>query len=289
MGQKYYNLLTKLNSVKIYIYTKREIKNKHLVRKKNDIKKIKLDFAIIANETSSHYKTLRWIDKNFSNVKILIEKPLFHKYINYSSINKVFIGYNLRFHPIVNNIKEILKKIGKIKSVHINCMSNLNIWNNRDFKNSYSFNIRKGGGVELDLSHEIDLLVNLFGKVNYINALNLKKSKFHNSSNDILLSNGITNKGICFSLNLDYFSLKDERYIKIIGDKFYIEADFIKNHIIVIKNNSKEMFKFKNNPMANSYKIQLNKFLNENNKKDLCIYSEGLYINNIISRFKKKI
>lgn len=286
MGQKYHQLLKNIEFINVYIFTKRKINYKNLINDKSEIKKIKFHYFIIANETSNHYRTLKWIENNFFNVQILVEKPLFHKYFKYSSNNKVYVGYNLRFNPIVTKIKEILKTVNRIKTVHLNCFSNLHNWNNRNFENSYSFKKSKGGGVELDLSHEIDMLIYLFGKIKHINALNSKKSRFHNTSNDVLLANGTTNKDIYFSLNLDYFSLKNERQIKIIGDQFFIEADFIIKQITLYKNKNKKIFKFKNDPMKNSYKLQLIDFINCK-KRNLCNFSEGLYINKIISDFKK--
>ena len=51
--------------------------------------------------------------KKFQKINVLIEKPLFDKYeeINISSLkNRYFVGYNLRFHPVIDHIKNLHQK-----------------------------------------------------------------------------------------------------------------------------------------------------------------------------------
>ena len=43
----------------------------------------------------------------FSGKTILVEKPLFDKYYGLKiTKNSVYVGYNLRFHPVIKLIKE---------------------------------------------------------------------------------------------------------------------------------------------------------------------------------------
>ena len=82
------------------------------IKSYSDIKKINPTFFIISSRTSSHYKDLKFILKNFRNKKILIEKPVFEKYKKLNNLynNNVFIGYNLRLHPVIKYAKAYLEK-----------------------------------------------------------------------------------------------------------------------------------------------------------------------------------
>jgi predicted dehydrogenase len=79
-------------------------------------------------------------------------------------------GYNLRFSYSLKRFNELIKKkiVGKILSVRCEVGQYLPDWRpNKDFRKTVSANKRLGGGVLLELSHEIDylrwILVILFG------------------------------------------------------------------------------------------------------------------------------
>ena len=81
----------------------------------------------------------------------------------------LMVGYNLRHMKSLSKFREILKKkiIGKILSVRSEVGQYLPSWRiNSDYKKSVSAREELGGGVLLELSHDIDYLVWLFGKVN---------------------------------------------------------------------------------------------------------------------------
>ena len=94
-------------------------------------------YAIIANETSEHLKTLKLLI-NFNVKKILVEKPLFSKPTNIIIKNsKVFVGYNLRFHPLLIELASQIRR-KKIISADVYAGSFISNWRTRkDYKNSY--------------------------------------------------------------------------------------------------------------------------------------------------------
>ena len=65
---------------KIFIYSRRRIKYKHRLNSLKDIIKIDPEYILITNETSQHYKYLKFIVNNFKNKKIFVEKPLFESF-----------------------------------------------------------------------------------------------------------------------------------------------------------------------------------------------------------------
>jgi CMP-N,N'-diacetyllegionaminic acid synthase len=112
----------------------------------------------------------------FSNKIILVEKPLFHKYKNISlKKNKIFVNYNLRFNPVISFLRKIKNK-NSFYSANLSCSSYLPDWRkNRNYIQTYSAKKVMGGGVLLDLSHEIDYIQSIFGKINNIEYAKILK------------------------------------------------------------------------------------------------------------------
>ena len=128
VGLKHYNQLKSLNSIKKnQSAIKKTQKNFPFIDKKN-IRIYDPDYIIISNLTSEHLKTLKEINKLFINKLILVEKPLFHKFYNFNSKrNKIFICYNMRFHPVIDYLKKHISK-KKFDFASISCTTNLKKW-----------------------------------------------------------------------------------------------------------------------------------------------------------------
>ena len=139
IGKKHANILSKNKNISdLKIFSKRKIKDFTIINKKKEIKKYNPHYVIIANETHLHFKELIYFEKNFKNISILVEKPLFNRFIDYKvKNNKVFVGYNLRFHPFIGLIKKlVLKK--KIWNVNVISGSYLPDWRKgRKYQKSY--------------------------------------------------------------------------------------------------------------------------------------------------------
>ena len=291
IGKKHEKVLMNIKAVnKIYILTNQnKIKNKNFISSYKDMIKIKPDYFIISCETSKHFFFLKYIDQIFRNKIILIEKPLFDKPKSYKVKNNIVkIGYNLRFHPVITYLKDFLKN-KKVYSSLVVCNSFLPKWrNNVHYTKSYSADIKKGGGVIHDLSHELDYSMYLFGKLKHIFSDYDKISFLKISSPDyasILLSSTKVKKIL---INLNYFSLIEKRKIFIDGYNFSLEADLINNNIkLQIKNNIK-IIKFAFNAI-DSYKSE-HKFMLNKRYNNLCSYEDGKstldLINKIIKRKK---
>ena len=157
IGKKHFQSMLKSKIFKeIYILSKRFNNKKNYIQNLNQISFVNPDVIIICSETSSHFQQLKFIEKNFKDKTILVEKPIFSKSIEFNiKKNRVFVAYNLRYDPILQYIKKYISN-KKIISTNINCNSYLPNWRDRYYQKSYSANKKQGGGVHLDLSHEID-------------------------------------------------------------------------------------------------------------------------------------
>ena len=109
IGKKHAQLLkkSKLISEVVVMTSQKNIPFKK-IKNINEIKKINPSYIVIASSTKEHYSQLKFIENNFSNKKILVEKPLFHKNLKLNiKKNKVYVGYNLRFSKMLNYIREV--------------------------------------------------------------------------------------------------------------------------------------------------------------------------------------
>ena len=224
-------------NIEINILTKQRIKKFRSFKNLNEIKKINPDYIIIASETIKHLNQLKYLEKNFKNKKILIEKPLFHKSNNLIfKRNNIFINYNLRFNPYIQKLKKFLDKkfIYDIKLITNSYLPN---WRkNISYKKNYSVDKSKGGGVILDLSHDIDIILSLFNNVSINYASFGRKSNLTRNSEDFLYLNARSKK-VNISLDINYYSRNELRLIFVDGRNFSLNLDLKNNIFKLCKNN----------------------------------------------------
>ena len=287
IAKKHYSRLIKLNSKEnIFFFSRRNIKLKNQLKNYNEIKIFNPDFIYICVETSMHIKYLEKFIILFSNKIIFLEKPLFHKNYKIKDLNnnKIFVGYNLRFHPIIIFIKNFIKN-KKVYSVNIEASSFLPKWRkNINYQNTYSASKSKGGGVLLDLSHELDYLIYFFKKFKLEYIKNLKISDLNITSDDFLVLNASNPNIKSINLTLSYISLLSKRIIFINGKNFSINADLIRNNITLITNRIKKIYNFKSSDCDTYY--LLNKSLLTKNYKLFANYNDGIEVINLINKIK---
>lgn len=287
IGRRHAKIINKLNLFKkIYVLTRQELPiylNKCLTIK--EVKNINPDYIIIASETSKHFNQLKFINEICTNKTILVEKPLFNKIHNINNINnRVFVGYNLRFHPVIQKLKELIKgkKIYSVKSL---CFSNLKKWRkNRKYYKTSSAR-KNSGGVIFDLSHEFDFVSWLFGNLRYVNSIKRKNSDLRISTEDYLSLNAIANK-THVSFNFNYYSNLETRKIYIDGKNISLIGDLINNSIEYKSNNKRKKIifnKFKRDDMF----IKLHSKLIKNKFQNICTYNEGITLTKFIDQIKK--
>ena len=285
IGTRHYNIIKKLKKIKkIYLLTKQK-KFKNTISNIEDIIKIKPTHIIISNETNKHIGYVNFIEKYMNNCSVLIEKPIFSKKENFKPVkNKYFVGYNLRFNPIVNYIKKLILN-EKILNINIFCGSYLPDWRKTDYSKSYSASKKLGGGVLLDLSHEIDYVIHLFGdmKLKYCYVNKSSSLKIDTEDNVILI--GKTINGSAFNISLNYFTKIPHRYIIVDSDNITIKADLIKQELLYFKN-SKTFSKKFTLERNSTYSRQLTSFFG--NKKNLCTFTEANNIIKLITKLKTK-
>ena len=289
IGERHANILKKYFYFKnIWILTNRKNTKKYNVIKNiHELKKINFEYLVISSNTTKHFNQLKYIENNFKSKKILVEKPLFHKYKKLKiKNNKIFVGYNLRFHPIIKYLKKKVKN-NKILDVKVICNSFLPEWRkNIKYYNSSSASKQKGGGVVLDLSHELDYVNWIMGNIKINYSQKGKKSKLQINTEDYLKLIGKAG-GANFSLDLNYFSRIPRRTIQIDCEKFSIFSDLINNTIEFKSKNKKFLKRFKKLNRNYTYYEQHKEILKNKFSLNSCNFHSALKIMKLIDQIKR--
>ena len=205
-----------------------------------DISEIKVDtlsFILISNPTAVHYETIKEV--MVYKKPLFIEKPLFETLSNEANdlvmeIERqgipTYVACNLRFLESIAKIRELL--VGKrVNEVNVYCGSYLPDWRpNIDFRKVYSANKEMGGGVHIDLIHELDYVYWLFGAPIHT------QSFFSNKSSLDITAYYYANylweyDDFSVSVVLNYYRRDSKRTLEILTDEGTYLVDLLKNNI----------------------------------------------------------
>ena len=277
IGRRHIANLISLDDIDdIFVYSRVDnvsgIFNNPRVKLVKNLNNIDLGFAIIANETYKHMDTAIALAQK--GVNLFIEKPLSGNLKRINELRrvagkkkiKIFMGYNLRFLGCIKYIKEQLGKgsIGNLYFAKIEAGQYLPDWRkNIGYKDCYSASKRKGGGVSLDLSHEIDYMRYLFGEPVSFKLVKAKVSALEIDSDDIFEAIYIFNNNFICSVHLDYLQKNKKRQISIVGSKGLLECDFVSKRLRIRKDNGQMMVKdkVKDFNIDKTYKDEVKSFI----------------------------
>ena len=224
-----------------------------------------LDFSIVSNPTSSHFDSILELSK--LNKPIFIEKPVLNTLDGHEELLKrlkerqikTYVGCNLRFHPIIAWLKKELANKRPIE-MNIYCGSYLPDWHpDQDYRKLYSADSNMGGGVHLDLIHELDYTVYLMGLPKASSKYTSKKSTLEIESEDIahyILD--YSNTTVFITLN--YYRTQPKRQIECVWESGVWIADLLGGNII---NDKGEVIFETDFNVSDTYQKQLLYFWNQ--------------------------
>lgn len=237
IGKRHANILLKNYKHDLYAFrSNKNLKGNALGIKElfdlEEVKKLKPDIAFITNPTSEHIKTA--ISCAEIGCKLFIEKPIGKDLNNLAKlINLVrkknlitYVAYNLRFHPTINKLIEYLK-IKKPLHARVVCTSFLPNWRSKtNYLKNYSAKSIMGGGVILDLSHEIDYISYLLSPIKEIKGNFSRRSVVTIDSEDYadLL---VSTENAPVNIHLNFLSNIRQRYIQIDFEDLTVIGDLI--------------------------------------------------------------
>lgn len=229
-----------------------------------DIAERKIDFAIISTPTAEHMRSINAVKD--LRCPLFIEKPIYHTVECKSLVEELtesgiltYVACNLRFLESIIYLKETIEKGEKrINEVNSYCGSYLPEWRKGvDFRKVYSSDPLMGGGVHIDLIHELDYLYWLFGSPEYVSCTLRNNSTLGISAVDYA-NYCIAYPGFCANVVLNYYRRDYKRTLEVVWEDETWNMDLSENEI---RCGGRVVFS-SGRTIADTYESQLRYFIN---------------------------
>lgn len=187
------------------------------------------DVAVIASPSPFHVDSALPLAE--AGVNLLIEKPIAANLAGLGRLLEtiahrrivVLVGYNLRQLPSLRVFREQIAGgiAGRLWSVRAEIGQYLPSWRpGDDYRNGVSAQRALGGGVLLELSHEIDYLRWIFGEAGWVQATMSRQSSLEIDVEDCAhLVLGLGSTGLTARLDLDFIRHDTTRQCLAIGER----------------------------------------------------------------------
>lgn len=200
----------------------------------------KPDIAYITNITKSHIPCAK------AGCHLFLEKPISDSLDGIAELAKiaaekklkVFVGYQNRFHPGIQYLKQFLAEgsIGRILSVRSVVGERLTTMHTyENYKDTYMARKDMGGGVLLNqMVHELDYLYYLFGQPKSVYALGGINGNLGIDVEDNLdaIYRYESEQGTFpVSVHADFYQYPPSRFVKVVGERGHIIVDLLKAEV----------------------------------------------------------
>jgi predicted dehydrogenase len=186
-----------------------------------------VDYVVIATETEHHLQAVTELIHGGYRGRVLVEKPYapFPLKAPEHSFRSLGVGYHLRFHPAVTAFRNALH--GEvILSAHVRVGSYLPSWRvGRDYRQTASAS--EGGGVVLDLSHELDLVYWLLGPGEIDYGKTFHSGSLEILNEDLAIAVILLNEGAPVCVQMSYLDRKPIWTFVVITQTATVRLDLI--------------------------------------------------------------
>ena len=266
----------------------------------NDAISWKPHAAIIATPASHHLNDALPLARR--GIPLLIEKPIgdgtesqkdWNELVELSDCVPIDIGYVLRHDPCTITVSNYIKEglIGKLVEADFYCGSWLPDWRpNLDYRESVSSQRALGGGVLLELSHEIDMAQYLLGTFEPCSALLHQTGLLEIDVEDQAELHAYTSEQCLISIRLNFCTKPISRYVRLRGSNGEIYWDVTEGKVEVTCANASKSVNYQSQMSSNDrYVLQMKHFLACAVGKvgPKCSVTESLNVVNIISKARK--
>ena len=281
------------------IYWEEENLANRTVKSIFDAIKENVQAAIIATPASMHLEQARELAQ--AGIHLLVEKPLSHKIeiidqlitdVHKSEVIGM-VGYVLRYDPAAMRFKEFFDNtgiIGKPLHARVECGSYLPDWRPyQDYRTSVSARSELGGGVLLELSHELDYIRWFFGEMNSVCA-----SIQNSGTLDIDVEDSVdmvfnSKLGFNISVHLDFNSRINRRRCCVHCTEGDLIWDVISKKVVWRPANGPEEVINFDHDQDKIYREQLKHFFDciEQNQKPIVSIEDGIAALQMVEAAKK--
>lgn len=245
---------------------------------------VRFDFAIISAPTHLHGYYIKELTNKA--IPLFIEKPPLSGLMDADETAALirqtslltYVACNLRFHPCINFLKEFFlqERQNRVNEVNVYCGSYLPDWRpDQDYRKVYSAVKSQGGGVHLDLFHELDYVRWIFGLPDKVHAVRRNSSSLNIDAYDYA-NYLLEYRDFTANIVLNYYRRDAKRTIEIVFENETWTVDLLSN---VIQNSAGEViYKADAFRMADTYKYQMEYFLKklQDNRLPMNTFAESL-------------
>jgi predicted dehydrogenase len=195
-------------------------------------------FVIIASPTTTHFEYMDYFLKK--GIPIFVEKPMCLTMEEWSKLKQnkkakdiIYVGYTLRHLESLKMLNTKVKRleIGKILSVQSQCRSYLPDWRpHQDYRKAVTGNLKWGGDIIYELSHELDYINYIFGLPQELTATFGHASSLEIDGHDFYLANMSYDK-FSLAIQLDFFSRDAERSLNVFCENGSFRLDLINDKL----------------------------------------------------------
>ena len=236
------------------------------------------EYAVVASRTHEHRNDFKALSDSGFKGRVLMEKPLFDRGddVPTHEFEKIFVAYNLRFHPVIARFRELLSETEPF-AVHAYVGQYLPDWRpDADYRQGYSAIKAQGGGVLRDLSHELDALNWMLGGWTRMTALGGHVSNLEIDSDDVFSLLFETRRCPVASVQMNYLDSTLTRTLTAMTDRGTIRADLVAGTLAF--DDETEIF----TPDRDDSYIAQHRAILEGGSDVLCTLDEGLDVMRMI-------
>jgi predicted dehydrogenase len=188
------------------------------------------DYCVICSATSDHGADALALSEAGFGGALLVEKPVTARSGEFpaeAAFERVGVGYNMRFSPVVRWLEERLQGQAALV-VDVAAQSYLPDWRpGRDHRETESASAARGGGVVRDLSHEIDLILRLFGPPREIAARGGNLGGLGIEAETAVSALFELERAPVATLRLSYLDRLPERRVRVTTELDTVEVDLL--------------------------------------------------------------
>jgi predicted dehydrogenase len=199
------------------------------------------DVVIVTNPTSLHVQTACQAVQ--AGAHVFVEKPIGHALDGVADLlneakdrqKTIMVGYNLRFHPGLARLRELLQQgaVGRPVSARAEAAEYLPDWHPwEDYRASYSGRADLGGGALLTFSHELDSLCWVLGAPARVAAMATHASSLEIDTEDTADLVLQFPDGPLATVHVDYLRRPPSRSLEIVGEEGVLRWEYAENRVL---------------------------------------------------------